>query len=288
MSNISTYSTTAASNNSATPNGWPEGQAPSTVNDCAREMMAGIAKWYKDTQGTLVSTGSANAYLLTTNNAHATLAAQSLIVFRASFTNTGAATLAVDGLAAKALNFNGAALIAGHITSGQIYVVAYNSAGDVYNLANITGIATIDGAQTLQNKTLVAPALGTPASGNLSTCTADGTNAVGFREIPQNSQSAAYTLVLADSGKHILHPSADTTARVFTIPANSSVAFPIGTAVTFINQNAAGVITISITSDTMRLALSGTTGSRTLPANGVATAVKITSTEWIISGTGLA
>lgn len=105
--------------------------------------------------------------------------------------------------------------------------------------------------------------------------------------IRQNSQSAAYTLVLTDGGKHILHPSADTTARIFTIPANASVAFPIGTAVTFVNQNAGGVITIAITTDTMRLAGAGTTGSRTLAANGIATALKITTTEWIISGTGL-
>ena len=105
--------------------------------------------------------------------------------------------------------------------------------------------------------------------------------------LSQNSQSAAYTLVLADAGKHILHPAADTTARTFTIPANSSVAFPIGTGITFVNQNAAGVITIAITTDTMRFAGTGTTGSRTLAANGIATALKITSTEWIINGIGL-
>jgi hypothetical protein len=115
----------------------------------------------------------------------------------------------------------------------------------------------------------------------------DETFTVGYLNIPQNSQSAAYTLVLSDSGKHILHPSADTTARTFTIPANGTVAFPIGTAVTFINQNGAGVVTIAITTDTMRLAGAGTTGSRTLAANGIATAIKITSTEWLISGTGL-
>ena len=108
-----------------------------------------------------------------------------------------------------------------------------------------------------------------------------------IREIPQNSQSVAYELVLSDGGKHILHPSADTTARIYTIPANASVAFPIGTAITFINQNGAGVLTIAITADTMRLAGDGTTGSRTLAANGMATAVKVTATEWIISGTGL-
>jgi hypothetical protein len=109
----------------------------------------------------------------------------------------------------------------------------------------------------------------------------------GFRNIPQNSQSTAYTCVAADAGKHILHPSADTTARTFTIPANSSVAFPIGTAITFVNQASAGTVTIAITTDTLRLAGAGTTGSRTLAANGIATAIKLTSTEWIISGTGL-
>jgi hypothetical protein len=104
---------------------------------------------------------------------------------------------------------------------------------------------------------------------------------------PQSIQSANYTLVLNDAGTDILHPSADTTARTWTIPANSSVAFPIGTRVTFINQNAAGAITIAITTDVMRLAGAGTTGSRTLAANGIATAIKLTATEWIISGTGL-
>ena len=105
--------------------------------------------------------------------------------------------------------------------------------------------------------------------------------------LQQNSKSAAYTLVLADANKHILHPSADTTARIWTIPANASVAYEIGTAITFVNQNSGGAITIAITSDTMRLAGAGTTGSRTLAANGIATALKITSTEWIISGTNL-
>jgi hypothetical protein len=131
------------------------------------------------------------------------------------------------------------------------------------------------------------PVLGTPTSGTLSNCTVDGTDAVGFRNTPVNSQSGAYTLVLADSGKTILHPSADTTARTFTIPANSSVAYPVGTVLTFVNQNGAGVVTIAITTDTMRLSPAGTTGSRTLAANGVATCVKLTSTEWIITGSGL-
>lgn len=113
------------------------------------------------------------------------------------------------------------------------------------------------------------------------------TPVVGFRAIPQNSKSADYTCVAADSGKHIFHPASDTTARTFTIDSNANVAHPIGTAITFVNQHAGGVITIAITSDTMRLAGAGSTGSRTLAADGVATALKIASTEWIVSGTGL-
>lgn len=178
---------------------------------------------------------------------------------------------------------------AGNVTFTGAFAVSFAVPGAyTYTLPSATGtLADLASAQTLSNKTLTAPILGTPVSGNLSSCTADGTNSVGFLHIPQNSQSTAYTCVLADAGKHILHPAADTTARIYTIPANSSVAYPVGAAITFINQNAAGVITISITTDTLRLAGAGTTGSRTLAANGIATAIKITSTEWIISGSGL-
>lgn len=147
--------------------------------------------------------------------------------------------------------------------------------------SSITGNGTSD---SLALRTAGSPRLSIDSAGVLT-----DTNSLelGWKTIPQNSKSAAYTLVLADSGKHIFHPSADTTARIFTIPANASVAYPIGTAVTFVNQNAAGVVTIAITTDTMRLAGLGTTGSRTLAANGIATAIKVTATEWIISGTGL-
>ena len=133
---------------------------------------------------------------------------------------------------------------------------------------------------------MVTPVLGTPTSGNLSNCTADGTNSVGFLNIPINSQSAAYTLVLADAGKAILHPSTDANARTFTIPANSSVAYPVGTAISFINMTS-NVVSIAITTDTMYLSSAGTTGTRSLAQYGTATAVKMTSTTWIISGSGL-
>lgn len=155
------------------------------------------------------------------------------------------------------------------------------------NLAAAVTDETGTGALVFANTpTLVAPVLGTPTSGNLSNCTADGADAVGFRGIPINSQSAAYTTVLADAGKCIFHPSADTTARVFTIAANASVAYPVGTTIMFENDVGAGALTIAINTDTLVLVgAAGSTGSRTLAAGGRATAVKVAATRWRISGT---
>lgn len=153
------------------------------------------------------------------------------------------------------------------------------------NKMAITAPATSSTLAVADGKTLTASNTLTLAGTDSTTMTfPEITAEIGFRNIPQNSQSTAYTTVMADKGKGILHPAADTTARTFTIDSNANVAYPIGTAITFINQNAAGVLTIAITSDTMRLAGAGTTGSRTLAANGVATAIKIATTEWIISG----
>jgi hypothetical protein len=101
------------------------------------------------------------------------------------------------------------------------------------------------------------------------------------------STSAAHTFDLADMRVTRMHPSSDTTARTWTIPANSAVAFPVGAELEMVNLNAAGVITVAITTDTLRLSPGGTTGSRALAANGWALAKKVTATEWQIRGSGL-
>jgi hypothetical protein len=111
---------------------------------------------------------------------------------------------------------------------------------------------------------------------------------VGFRNVPINSQTGNYPLVLEDSGKFIFKPSGS--AATFTIPAVGSVNYDVGTVLTFVNM--AGVtLTIAITTDTMYLAGTGTQGSRTLAQYGMATAIKMTTgvgtTTWLISGIGL-
>ena len=161
-------------------------------------------------------------------------------------------------------------------TSGTVTLQAPAVAGTtVMTLPATSGTVLISGG-----------ALGTPASGTLSSCTVDGTNGVGYINIPINSQSATYGLLITDAGKCIFHPSTDANARTFTIPANSSVAYPIGTAISFINMTSQ-VVTIAITTDTMYLSSAGTQGSRSLAQYGSATAIKMTSTTWLISGSGL-
>jgi hypothetical protein len=106
----------------------------------------------------------------------------------------------------------------------------------------------------------------------------DLADAVGYKGMPQNSQTSSYTLALSDMGKHI----SITTGGV-VIPANGSVAFPIGATIVVFN-NSGSSQTISITTDTLRLAGSATTGSRTLAQYGLATLVKVTSTVWVATG----
>jgi hypothetical protein len=108
-------------------------------------------------------------------------------------------------------------------------------------------------------------------------------HAVGYRDAPQNSHTDSYTLALSDRGKSILMNG---TSKTLTIPANSAVAFPVGTVFIVVNINSSA-LSIAITTDTLTLANSTTTGTRTLAQNGIATCVKIAATSWLISGAGL-
>jgi hypothetical protein len=107
---------------------------------------------------------------------------------------------------------------------------------------------------------------------------------IGFRGEPRNRQDANYTLVLADAGKSVVAFGAG--GHTWTIPANASVAYPIGTVITFWNAATLSV-SIAITTDTMYLSPGGTTGTRTLAQWGTARLLKVDSTLWTISGTGL-
>jgi len=117
--------------------------------------------------------------------------------------------------------------------------------------------------------------------------TASTVASVGYMGLPQNATGTT-TLTMSDAGKHIY---VTTAGQTITIPAAASVAYPIGTTITFIAGASATTVLIAITTDTLRLAGGTSTGTRTLAANGIATAVKVSGTSssgvWYINGTGL-
>jgi hypothetical protein len=118
--------------------------------------------------------------------------------------------------------------------------------------------------------------------------TATAATGFGYMGVPQSvsaGTTGSYTITAADAGKQI-YASA---TRTVTIPANSSLALPIGTTIVFIS-GADATTTIAITTDTLLVGGVGTGGagtSRTLAPHGIATAIKATSTLWYISGIGL-
>lgn len=110
----------------------------------------------------------------------------------------------------------------------------------------------------------------------------DSADEVGYNGMPQNIQNGNYTLVLGDRGKCIYKASGGA-GETITIPANSSVAFPIGTVIEIINQGG-GDLSLAITTDTLTELGTGSTGTRTIGDDGSAVIRKVTSTSWVVSG----
>lgn len=190
--------------------------------------------------------------------------------------------------------------VSGPSSSVDSEIALFNSTtGKLIKRASISGIAKLTSGvlSAAASGADYAPAtsgssiLKGNGSGGFSSATAgtdyQSADAQLFSNIPQNSQSAAYTFVATDAQKEIFHPAADTTARIWTIPANSSVAYPIGTVIALSGEALSGVITLQITTDTLVWLPTGTTGSRTLTAPFAAAIKKITSTKWQLVGTGI-
>lgn len=157
---------------------------------------------------------------------------------------------------------------------GAKVLITYDTkgtAGNAFTLADSSGGHVTRGAATLTSG--ADGAFGGNSTGN-----------IGYLNIPQNSKSAAYELVLSDVGKHIYHPVGDANARAFTIPANAAVAFPIGSPVTFVNDSP-NDITVVITTDVLAYADVGTITTLTIPQYNMATILKVTPTRWLASGT---
>jgi hypothetical protein len=233
--------------------------------------------------------GTAGVYL----NSAGSAVLQRTIIIDPSANGTAAliGTASGDDLQTVLDGFGGSAVTSVAVSGGTTGLTT--SGGPITSSGTITlagTLAVANGGTGSTSASAARTALGAAASGANTditaldqdvTITATGTiaaDSLGFRGIPQNSQTSSYTLVLADAGKHI----SITTGGV-AIPANGTTAFPVGTCIVVYN-NSGSTQNVTITTDTLRLAGSASTGTRTIAVYGVCTLLKVASTTWIATG----
>jgi hypothetical protein len=123
MAEINDLNVTDASNTAR----FPENQLPSTVNNGARALEGIIARWDKDTNGSITPGGTADVITIAANQTLSAYYDGLVIAFEAAGTNTGAVTVNVDALGAKSIvKPDGSAMAAGDIVSGSKVIIIYD------------------------------------------------------------------------------------------------------------------------------------------------------------------
>lgn len=147
--------------------------------------------------------------------------------------------------------------------------------------------ATLDGVETLTNKTLTSPVINT---GDINGGTIDNTAITGgtvdqatitqFKTaLSFNQQTGTtYTLALTDRDKIVELNNAS--AITLTVPLNSSVAFPVGSSITLL-QTGAGQVTVAGAGG---VTVNGTPGLKLRTQWSFATLIKRATDTWVISG----
>jgi hypothetical protein len=194
----------------------------------------------------------------------------------ASYTLT---SLTVDAQGRITSASNGSVAI-GSVSGLGTGVATFLATPSSANLAAALTDETGSGANVFATSpTLVTPILGTPTSGNLSNCTADGTNGVGFRSIPSagTEKTGSYSLQTSDRAEFVQVGSGGS----ITVP-NST--FAAGDVVVIYNNHTAA---ITITLSTTNAYIAGTNTNKTsvsLATRGVCNILFVSSTVAILTG----
>lgn len=176
MSEVHTWSGTAASNDSSPPDGAPEGMAPSTVNDVIREVMAAMRRKDADENGTLTTAGGTTAYTVAApNRTIASLAAGLKLRLQFNAVNADSPTLNVNSLGAVALRMPGGAPVGPrYFSTAGIYEVVYGSP----NSTEGWYVQSVVGDAPRRQLALQASASLTLEAGRSYVCTYSGTSAL--------------------------------------------------------------------------------------------------------------
>jgi len=124
------WSTTAADNDDAADDiNWAEGQAPGTVNDSARQLMADVAEFRDNLAcANTTTSGGSDIYDLTTGMGISTLVDGLIVGFIAHTNNVGASQLNVDGTGNKPLvRGNDSDLIIVNLIVNAPYLAIYDA-----------------------------------------------------------------------------------------------------------------------------------------------------------------
>ena len=158
----------------------------------------------------------------------------------------------------------------------------FNSTLGVAGNFNVTGTTLLSSTSVFNGAATANSTLGVAGNFNV-TGTIIGSSTISdsignVRTIPQNPQTAIYTLQATDNGKHI------SLNNNVTVPANI---FAIGSNVMIYNSGTTNITITTATNIFMYLAGTATTGTRTLAQHGLATLVYVTTSTIVISGAGL-
>lgn len=297
---IYSWSTTAGSNSSSDGDiNWNEGQGPSTVNNSARQMMGRIAEWVKDQGGALVAGGTANAITITANSAFTSYATGQMLAFKAAADNTGAATLSVNSIGAKAIRkfteVGEVALSAGDIKDDSFFAVRYDTTAN-----SSIGAWILQNPLTIFGTTIRLPpngklsfnddevtvkhfssggTKGLTLSGGVKLSLPQGNIVVSDLEVSNQANISYFDLIGATAGTQIIN-GVIKNSRNTTANSNQIVFYNPNGSVGAINTNGMAT-TYGTSSDGRRKK-----NLRDFDSGEVIDALEVWSFEWICGGTG--